>query len=218
MGSFSQTPSAAGYADYKYGTSSSSTSPPLQLTRFLSEAPAEAAAKRELHARVLRPVLDLLLLAAMILPWRMWWSLKEEQCWNPSYDKAAEPTLLRITRGIWIAWLTHAAGLLDEALRVFLGVRLTMGLGSPTSVDKTYTKMSRRAEIVAEVCTRWMVAIRSAVCYPWFGSRYTRGVSACLLFCPALSLSSPSFMYLFRISRRIVLSPTLLDGNNVCGA
>ncbi len=147
MGSFSQTPSAAGYADYKYGTSSSS---PL-LGRFLSEGPAEAAEKRELHARILRPVCDFLVLAAMILPWRWWWNLAEEQCWDPSYIKAAEPTLLRLTRGLWIAWLVHAAGLMDEALRVFLGVRLTMGLGSPTSVDKTYTKMSRRAEIVAEV-------------------------------------------------------------------
>lgn len=152
MGSFSQTPSAAGYADYKYGTSSSSP----MLERFLSDSPEETAKKRELHARILRPVLDLLLLAAMFLTWRWWWNLGEEQCWDPSYIKSAEPTLLRFTRGIWIAWLVHASGLMDEALRVFLGVRLTMGLGSPTSVDKTYTKMSRRAEIVAEVCDGWL--------------------------------------------------------------
>ena len=59
--------------------------------------------------------------------------------------------LLRLARGVWIAWLTHADGFMDEALRVFLGIRLTQGLGSPTSVDRVYSKMSRWAEVVAEV-------------------------------------------------------------------
>lgn len=148
MGRFDRTPSAAGYPDYKYGTSPAT---PL-LGRLASDAGNDDEREAE-YNKVLRPVLDLLLLAAVLLPWKLWWNLAEEQCWDPSSYKETELTLLRVTRGVWIAWLTHAAGLMDEALRVFLGIRLTMGLGSPTSVDKTCTKMSRRAEIVAEVCT-----------------------------------------------------------------
>lgn len=147
MGKFDQPPSAAGHADYQYG----GNSPSRPLYRLVSEGEEEAAANEEYRARILRPVLDFLLVAAMLLPWKLWWDLTEEQCWDPSNYKATELTLLRVTRGVWIAWLTHAAGLMDEALRVFLGIRLTIGLGSPTSVDKTRTKMSRRAEIVAEV-------------------------------------------------------------------
>ena len=147
-GKFDRTPWAAGYPDYKYGTSSAT---PL-LGRLASDAGLE---EREAeYNKVLWPVLDFLLFAAVLLPLKLWWNLAEEQCWDPSSYKATELTLLRVTRGVWIAWLTHAAGLIDEALRVFLGIRLTMGLGSPTSVDKTYTKMSRRAEIVAEVRER----------------------------------------------------------------
>lgn len=159
MGKFDRPPSAAGHADYKYGgggggefhNNNSSPSGSGLLYRLLSEGEEEAAANEEYRARILRPVFDFLLVAAVLLPWKLWWDLSEEKCWDPSRYKATELTLLRVTRGVWIAWLTHAAGLMDEALRVFLGIRLTMGLGSPTSVDKTRTKMSRRAEIVAEV-------------------------------------------------------------------
>ncbi|CAN0262618.1 unnamed protein product, partial [Ectocarpus sp. 12 AP-2014] len=145
MGKFDRPPSAAGHAEFEYVHYDG-----MPLQRLASEGPEEAAAREEHNRRILRPVLDFLLLAVILLPWTLWWDMADEQCWNPSSYKAAEPTLLRVTRGVWIAWLTHAAGLLDEALRVFLGIRLTMGLGSPTSVDKTYTKMSRQAEIVAE--------------------------------------------------------------------
>ncbi|CAN0292681.1 unnamed protein product, partial [Ectocarpus sp. 4 AP-2014] len=147
MGKFDRPPSAAGHAEFEYIRYDG-----MPLQRLASIGPEEAAAREEHNRRILRPVLDFLLLAALLLPWKLWWdvAMADEQCWNPSSNKATEPTLLRVTRGVWIAWLTHAAGLLDEALRVFLGIRLTMGLGSPTSVDKTYTKMSRQAEIVAE--------------------------------------------------------------------
>ncbi|CAM9552775.1 unnamed protein product, partial [Hapterophycus canaliculatus] len=136
MGQFDRPPTVAGHADYQYGIP-------------LSESGSEWG-EEEHHRRILRPVLDFLVLAAALLPLKLWWNLVDEQCWDPSTYKATELTLLRVTRGVWIAWLTHAAGLFDEALRVFLGIRLTMGLGSPTSVDKTYTKMSRRVEVVAE--------------------------------------------------------------------
>ncbi|CAM9536600.1 unnamed protein product [Pylaiella littoralis] len=149
MGNFDRPPSVAGHADYRYGKFHNS-SPTGPLYRLVSECEEEAAANEEYRARILRPVLDFLLVAAMLLPWKLWWDLSEEKCWDPSSYKATELTLLRVTRGVWMVWLTHAAGLIDEALRVFLGIRLTMGLGSPTSVDKTRTKMSRRAEIVAE--------------------------------------------------------------------
>lgn len=152
MGKFDRTPLVAGFPDYKYGTSSAT---PL-LARLASDAKYNNERDLE-YNKVLRPVVDYLLLAAVLLPWKLWWNLAEEQCWDSSNYKATELTLLRVTRGVWIAWLTHAAGLIDEALRVFLGIRLTMGLGSPTSVDKTYTKMSRRAEIVAEVSDDCMV-------------------------------------------------------------
>lgn len=150
MGNFDRPPLVAGHADYRYGKFHNS-SPTGPLYRLVSECEEEAAANEEYRARILRPVLDFLLVAAMLLPWKLWWDLSEEKCWDPSSYKATELTLLRVTRGVWMVWLTHAAGLIDEALRVFLGIRLTMGLGSPTSVDKTRTKMSRRAEIVAEV-------------------------------------------------------------------
>lgn len=150
MGKFDRTPSAAGHPDYKYGTSPAT--PLLGTLGVSSSSDAGDKERREAeYNKVLRPVLDFLLLAALLLPCKLWWNLAEEHCWDPSSYKATELISLRVTRGVWIAWLTHAAGLMDEALRVFLGIRLTMGLGSPTSVDKTYTKMSRRAEIVAEV-------------------------------------------------------------------
>lgn len=150
-GKFDRTPWAAGFPDYKYGTTTTSSATTPLLGRLASDAGEERETE---YNKVFRPVLDFLLLAAVLLPLQLWWNLAEEQCWDPSSYKATELTLLRVTRGVWIAWLTHAAGLIDEALRVFLGIRLTMGLGSPTSVDKTYTKMSRRAEIVAEVSER----------------------------------------------------------------
>lgn len=172
MGQFDRPPTAAGHADYQYGGG--------PLSRSASEGGEE-----EHHRRILRPVLDFLVLAAALLPLKLWWNLADEQCWDPSSYKATELTLLRVTRGVWIAWLTHAAGLLDEALRVFLGIRLTMGLGSPTSVDKTYTKMSRRAEIVAEVGGKSLPAtfwVQPLVFFP--KSRVTRGTfcSGCRCF------------------------------------
>lgn len=184
MGRFDRTPSVAGYPDYKYGTSSAT---PL-LGRLASGAGGEQPEAE--YNKVLRPVLDFLLLAAVLLPWKLWWDLAEEQCWDPSSYKATELTLLRVTRGVWIAWLTHAAGLIDEALRVFLGIRLTMGLGSPTSVDKTYTKMSRRAEIVAEV------------------RMWTRHAATCIFCCAfslrRLALLSPSSAFSRRRAFRLL--------------
>lgn len=103
------------------------------------------------HMAVLMPVFYVLLLAVVLLPLQLWWHMQETQCPNPS---SAELWLERVTGALWITWLTHAAGLMDEALRVFLGIRLTQGLGTPTSVDKVYSKMSRWAEVVAEVCVR----------------------------------------------------------------
>lgn len=95
---------------------------------------------------ILRPVLDFLLLAIILLP--IQWYLNRNQCPNPV---RMEMFWARAARGLWIAWLTHAAGLMDEALRVFLGIRLTLGLGTPVSVDKVYSKMSRWAEVAAKV-------------------------------------------------------------------
>lgn len=179
MGQFDRPPTAAGHADYQYG---------VPLSRSASEGGEE-----EHHRRILRPVLDFLVLAAALLPLKLWWNLADEQCWDPSSYKATELTLLRVTRGVWIAWLTHAAGLLDEALRVFLGIRLTMGLGSPTSVDKTYTKMSRRAEIVAEV-GQTAVIFRSlspsfCLCTALHAARYVRVAVGCCCLVPSLALS-----------------------------
>lgn len=59
--------------------------------------------------------------------------------------------LLRVIEGVLKAWLMYAFGLMDEMLRVFLGIRLTQGVGSPTSVDKVYSRISRLGEIVVEV-------------------------------------------------------------------
>lgn len=93
---------------------------------------------------ILRPVLDFLLMAIILIP---------VQRYTRSHWDAPdiEMVWVRVAQGVWISWLTHAAGLLDEALRVFLGIRLTQGLGTPTSVNKVYSKMSRWAEVVAEV-------------------------------------------------------------------
>lgn len=96
---------------------------------------------------LLRPVLDFLLMAAALLP--LHFVLGQRIVVGE--DSPKEQVWARVTRGVYIAWLTHAAGLMDEMLRVFLGIRLTMGLGTPASVDKVYSKMSRRAEVVAEV-------------------------------------------------------------------
>ncbi|CAN0442077.1 unnamed protein product [Laminaria digitata] len=140
-GRFDHPPSATGYRhlDESDGTPQlpSSSAPSLP-----SGATAAWAARE-----TLRPVFLFLLTVAVLLPWHLGW-LVEERCRNHS---DAELVLLRVTRGLWIVWLTHAAGLMDEALRVFLGIRLTQGLGTPTSVDKVYSKMSRWAEVVAEV-------------------------------------------------------------------
>lgn len=136
-GKFDRPPSATGYS-----CSSRQAEGPSPL-RPRSQATAPVDGKT-----LLRPIFDLLLLAALLLPWKLWWYLAERECPNPS---RAELVLLRVTRGVWIAWLTHAAGLLDEVVRVALGIRLTQGLGTPTSVDKVFSKMSRWAEVVAEV-------------------------------------------------------------------
>lgn len=112
------------------------------------------------HVAVLMPVFQVFLFAAVLLPLQLWWHMQETQCPNPS---SAELLLERVTGVLWITWLTHAAGLMDEALRVFLGIRLTQGLGTPTSVDKVYSKMSRRVEVVAEVCVCLLLCVRVCV-------------------------------------------------------
>lgn len=139
-GRFDCPPSATGYRhlDESDGVNTARSSSPS----WASGATAEWAARE-----TLRPVFLFLLTVAVLLPCQLGW-LVEEHCRNHS---DAELVLLRVTRGLWIVWLTHAAGLMDEALRVFLGIRLTQGLGTPTSVDKVYTKMSRWAEVAAEV-------------------------------------------------------------------
>lgn len=134
-------PSVTGYS-HLYGLDGDT--PRSSLSRPSGATAAWAA--RE----TLRPVFLFLLTVAALLPWQLGW-LVEERCWIHS---DAELVLVRIARGLWIVWLTHAAGLMDEALRVFLGIRLTQGLGTPTSVDRVYSKMSRWAEVVAEVRRR----------------------------------------------------------------
>ena len=57
---------------------------------------------------------------------------------------ACDPRVLK-------AWVVYGFGLMDEILRVFLGIRLTQGFGSPTSVDRVYSRISRWGDIVVEV-------------------------------------------------------------------
>lgn len=140
-GRFDRPPSATGYRhlDESDGV--------INMVRSSSLSQASGATAEWAARETLRPVFLFILTVAVLLPWQLGW-LVEERCRNHS---DAELVLLRITRGLWIVWLTHAAGLMDEALRVFLGIRLTQGLGTPTSVDRVYSKMSRWAEVVAEV-------------------------------------------------------------------
>lgn len=137
-GKFNHPPSATVYC-HRYGSDGKLLTP-------LSCAEGKTGAS--IHRRALRPVLDFLVLAVLLLPLELWWRTREAECTDRS---PVALVLLRATRGLWIVWLTHAAGLLDEALRMFLGIRLTQGLGTPTSVGKVDSKMSRRAEVVAEV-------------------------------------------------------------------
>lgn len=187
-GDFDTPPSASGYSNNFYRSSSSPTHKRQDTdsggarrnakakreeghswTPFPSDSrPASGLASPRSFAEsavILRPVFDLILLALVPLAWKLWWYLKEEQCPNTS---PSELVLLRVTRGVWIIWLTHAAGLMDEALRVFLGIRLTQGLGSPTSVDRVYSKMSRRADVVAEVRSYYAVKLSITSRHLWF--------------------------------------------------
>lgn len=141
-GNFDLPPSATGYNYVRPRDDGNANS------LMLSSSPMVGGTNPSTSRNTLRPVFDFLLVAAVLLPWKLWGYQVEEQCSNIS---VAEPLLLRVARGAWIMWLTHAAGLMDEALRVFLGIRLTQGLGTPTSVDNVYSKMSRRVEVVAEV-------------------------------------------------------------------
>lgn len=99
---------------------------------------------------LLRPVFSFLVTAAVLIPLQLY-VFREEGCLAKNLEFREEKLWATLTRGLWIAWLTHAAGVMDETLRVFLGIRLTMGLGTPASVGKIYSKMSRRAEVVAKV-------------------------------------------------------------------
>lgn len=99
---------------------------------------------------ILRRVLDFLLLGAIVLQfWKLYRCLVYPQSDNPSWSE--ELLLLRVTQGVLKAWVMYAFGLMDEILRVFLGIRLTQGFGSPTSVDRVYSRISRWGEIVVEV-------------------------------------------------------------------
>lgn len=108
----------------------------------------EAAIRWPVHPNVLLcPVLHFLFMAFALLP--LHFILGQGSVVGE--DSPKEHFWATVIRALWVAWLIHAAGLMDEMMRVFLGIQLTIGLGTPASVDKVYTKMSRRAEVVAEV-------------------------------------------------------------------
>lgn len=121
---------------------------PLPLGILHSNFTSPSMGSGMLTSTLLQPFLDSILLAVVLLGLRWYFFRHVQDGHDPSQGEGIWATM---TRWLWIAWLTHAAGVMDEMFRVFLGIQLTRGLGTPTSVGKVYSKMSRRAEVVAEV-------------------------------------------------------------------
>lgn len=134
--------------DTNNGVGSQKQSQELQQPSFTAASSSGRVVVRP--TTILRPALDLLALATVLLPFQRWYRGDALNHPNP-FERAEMGWAAAIARGFWIIWLTHAAGFMDEALRMFLGIRLTMGLGTPASVEKVYSKMSRWAEVVVEV-------------------------------------------------------------------
>ncbi|CAM9445283.1 unnamed protein product, partial [Discosporangium mesarthrocarpum] len=82
----------------------------------------------------------------LITAQRLWEGLDQPFPFGPCISGWAAD-LLRL---LCLAWLGYAAGLLDEAGRVFLGIRLTQGLGTPAAVGRIWSRIAVRGQMVAK--------------------------------------------------------------------